>query len=95
MPVIRCFPLQAGWANFVLGYNGRVVTGFQLGTLSERHSDDMGAEADSALDLKKSIDIGMQPNAAGVRANYVEIYEPDVLAENLQPVLRDGASLFK
>ena len=81
--------------DFVQGYNGRVVTGFQLRTSCERHSGDMGAEGDPALALKKSIDIGMQPNAAGVRANYVEIYEPDVVADDLQPVLRDGASLFK
>jgi hypothetical protein len=79
----------------VIGYNGSVVTGFQLRTSCERHSGDMGAEGDPALALKKSIDIGMQPNAAGVRANYVEIYQPDVVADDLQPVLRDGASLFK
>jgi len=81
--------------DFVIGYNGSVVTGFQLRTSCERHSGDMGAEGDPALALKKSIDIGMQPNAAGVRANYVEIYQPDVVADDLQPVLRDGASLFK
>jgi hypothetical protein len=45
--------------------------------------------------LKKSIDIGLQPNSAGQRVNYLEIYEPDVLADDLQPVLRDGALLFK
>ena len=81
--------------DFMLGYNGRVITGFQLRTSCERNSGDMGAEGDPALALKKSIDIGMQPNAAGVRANYLEIYEPDVLADDLQPVLRDGAALFK
>ena len=37
----------------------------------------------------------MAPNAAGHRANYVEIYEPDVLAAEMQPVLSYGASLFK
>lgn len=37
---------------------------------------------------------GMAPNNAGRRANYLEIYEPDVLANELQPVLRYGASLF-
>ena len=36
-----------------------------------------------------------QPNAAGVCANYVKIYEPDVVADELPPVLRDGAWLFK
>jgi hypothetical protein len=44
--------------------------------------------------LRRSIDKGMQPNNAGKRANYVEIYEPDVLADEMQPVLRYGASLF-
>jgi hypothetical protein len=37
----------------------------------------------------------MQPNAAGRHVNYLEIYAPDVLADEMQPVLRDGASLFK
>jgi hypothetical protein len=81
--------------DFMLDYNGRIITGFQLRTSCERNSGDMGAEGDPALALKKSIDIGMQPNAAGLRANYLEIYEPDVLADDLQPVLRDGALLFK
>jgi hypothetical protein len=81
--------------DFVLGYNGRVVTGFQLRTSCERNSGDMGAEGNPSLSLKKSIDIGMQPNAAGQHVNYLEIYEPDVVADDLQPVLRDGASLFK
>jgi hypothetical protein len=82
-------------AGFVIEYNGRVITGFQLRTSCERNSGDMGAEGNPALALKKSIDIGMQPNAAGRHVNYLEIYEPDVLAEDLQPVLREGASLFK
>ncbi len=81
--------------DFVIGYNGRVITGFQLRTSCERHSGDMGAEGNAALALKKSIDIGLQPNTAGQHANYLEIYQPDVVADDLQPVLRDGASLFK
>jgi hypothetical protein len=81
--------------DFVIGYNGRVITGFQLRTSCERHSGDMGAEGNPALALKKSIDIGMQPNSAGRHVNYLEIYEPDVLADDLQLVLRDGASLLK
>jgi hypothetical protein len=81
--------------DFVIGYNGRVITGFQLRTSCERHSGDMGAEGNPPLALKNSIHIGMQPNNAGQRANYLEIYEPDVLADDLQPVLREGASLFK
>ena len=81
--------------DFVISYNGRVITGFQLRTSCERHSGDMGAEGNPALALKKSIEIGLQPNTAGRHVDYLEIYEPDVLADDLQPVLRDGASLFK
>ena len=80
---------------FVIGYNGRVITGLQLRTSCERNSGNMGAEGNPPLALKKSIDIGMQPNATGQHINYLEIYEPDVLADDLQPVLRDGALLFK
>ena len=80
---------------YVLGYNGRVITGMQLRTSCERNSGDMGAEGNPALALKKSIDIGMQTNSAGQHINYMEIYEPDVLADDLQPVLRNGAALFK
>jgi hypothetical protein len=77
-----------------ISYNGRIVTGFQLRTSCERNSGNMGAEGDPPLALKKSIDRGMQPNDASRRVNYLEIYEPDVLADDLQPVLRYGASLF-
>ena len=54
----------------------------------------MGAEGDPQLALKKAIDRGTQPNGNGYRINYLEIYEPDVLAEEMQPVLRSAASLF-
>jgi hypothetical protein len=80
---------------FVIGYNGRVITGFQLRTSCERNSGDMGAERNPPLALKRSIDKGMQPNDAGQHVNYLEIYEPDVLADDMQPELREGASLFK
>jgi hypothetical protein len=81
--------------DFVIGYNGRVVTGLQLRTSCERNSGDMGAEGNPALALRNSIDIGTRPNGAGQRINYLEIYEPDVLADDLQPVLREGAALFR
>jgi hypothetical protein len=80
---------------FVIGYNGQVITGLQLRTSCEHHSGDMGAEGNPVLALKRSLDIGTQTNSSGQRVNYIEIYEPDVLADNLQPVLRDGAALFK
>jgi hypothetical protein len=79
----------------VISYNGRVITGFQLRTSCLRNSGNMGAEGDPPLALKKSINRGMQPNNNGHRVNYLEIYEPDVLAQEMQPVLQYGASLFK
>ena len=79
----------------VISYNGRIITGFQLRTSCERNSGDMGAEGDPPLALRKSINRGMQPNSAGHRINYLEIYEPDVVADDMQPVLRYGASLFQ
>jgi hypothetical protein len=81
--------------DFVISYNGRIITGFQLRTSCERNSGNMGAEGDPPLALKRSIDKGMKPNNAGQHVNYLEIYEPDVLADEMQPVLRYGASLFK
>jgi len=45
--------------------------------------------------LKKSIARGMEPNTDGKHVDYLEIYEGDVLADMMQSVLRDGASLFK
>jgi hypothetical protein len=79
----------------VISYNGRVITGFQLRTSCLRNSGNMGAEGDPPLALKKSINRGMQPNNNGHLVNYLEIYEPDVLAREMQPVLQYGASLFK
>jgi hypothetical protein len=80
--------------DFVIGYSGRAITGFQLRTSCERNSGDMGAEGDPPLALQRSIDKGMRRNNAGRHVNYLEIYEPDVLADEMQPVLRRGASLF-
>ena len=80
---------------FVISYNGRIVTGFQLRTSCVRNSGNMGAEGNPPLALRKSINRGMKPNSAGQHVNYLEIYEPDVLANEMQPVLRYGASLFK
>lgn len=79
----------------VISYNGRTVTGFQLRTSCIRNSGNMGAEGDPQLALKKAINRGTQPNSNGYRINYLEIYEPDVLANQMQPMLSYGASLFK
>jgi Beta-galactosidase len=81
--------------DFLAGYSGRVITGLQMGTNAKHSSGKMGAEGDPPLALRKSIDKGMRPNNTGHHINYLEIQEPDVLAEEMQPVLRYGASLFE
>ena len=100
--VLQNSDLHAGAENqqpatsFVMSYGGRIITGLQtrcaakLGTCSAA----MGAEGDPPLALRKSIDLGTRPNSAGQHVNYLEIYEADVLADDMQPVLRYAASLF-
>jgi hypothetical protein len=78
----------------VIGHSGRIITGLQMRSAAEGSSGVMGAEGNPSLALKKSIDKGMQPNTAGRRVNYLEIYEGDVLADEMQPILRYAASLF-
>jgi hypothetical protein len=93
---------------FIIGYNGRIVTGFQMKTSAEYDSQGMGAAGDPPLALQRSIDFAMEPNkmAANHRPGecpdclgsyivYLEIYEPDVLADEMQSVLRGAASLFE
>ncbi len=88
---------QSPATSFVMSYSGHIITGLEmrcaaeLGTCSEA----MGANGDPPLALRRSIDKGMKPNNAGRHVNYLEIYEPDVLADEMQSVLRYGASLFK
>lgn len=81
---------------FIIEYNGRIITGFQMGGGMEGviGSRKMGAPGDPALALRRSIDLAMEPNSSGQHVNYVEIYEPDVLPAAMQSVLRDEASLF-
>ncbi len=80
--------------SFVMSYSGRVITGLEMRSSAERGSTGQGAPGNPPLALRRSIDKGMQPNKAGQHVNYLEIYEPDVLADEMQPVLRYGASLF-
>jgi len=88
-------PDQHPVTELVIGYSGRVITGLQMRCPAERCSQAMGAEGNPPLALRKSIDRGMTPNSAGVRVHYLEIYEPDVLADEMQSVLQYAASLFK
>src|SRR5260370_14148180 len=79
----------------VKDHSGQVATGFMMSTADTLRSQRMGGEDNPPLALRKSIDQGMRPNNAGQRVNYLEIYEPDVLADEMQPVLRYASSLFK
>jgi hypothetical protein len=89
-------PNQQPPTGFVMSYSGRVITGLEMRCAAERGtcSAAMGAAGNPPLALRRSIDKGMEPNSAGHHVNYLEIYEPDVLADEMQPVLRYGASLF-
>jgi hypothetical protein len=79
---------------FVIGYIGRAITGFQLRTSAENNSAIMGAEGDPSLALTKSIAYATVTNSAGQRVNYVEIYKADVLAPDMQTALSTAAAIF-
>jgi hypothetical protein len=79
---------------FVIGYNGRVITGLEMRGGAEGASRVMGAQGNPPQALRKSIAIAMTPNANGQHINYLEISKPDVIAQEMQPVLRDAASSF-
>jgi hypothetical protein len=90
-------PNQHPVTDFVMSYSGRVITGLEMRCTAELGtcSAALGGEGDPPLALKKSIAKGMEPNTEGKHVDYLEIYEGDVLADDMQSVLRDGASLFK
>jgi hypothetical protein len=75
---------------FLKGYSGRIVTGFMLRT--SVRGPGMGDPGDPSLTLRKTIDKATQPNPSGERIDYLEIYEPDIVASDLQPGLNYGAS---
>jgi len=79
---------------FVLNYNGRAVTGYQLRTNCLNNPVNMSGQTDPAIALQLSIENGMQLNDIGKHADYIETYNPDVDAAIMQPVLQWGASLF-
>jgi len=87
-------PVRHPATQLVIGYSGRVITGLQMRTSAERESADMGGAGSPPLAFRRSIDLGMERNSAGQRIDYLEIYAPDVVADDLQPALHYGASLF-
>ena len=78
---------------FLFGYNGRAITGLQMRTSASNEGMGAPGTAPSVI-LQQAIDKGLQPNAAGQHATYLEIYERDVLDDSMQSVLSNGASLF-
>jgi hypothetical protein len=79
----------------LIGYSGRIITGLQMRSGAEGGgSAAMGAEGNPPLALRRSVDKGMARNEAGQHINYLEVYKPDVLADEMQPVLQYAASLF-
>jgi hypothetical protein len=82
---------------YIIDHIGEVLTGFQMGGAMEGAvgSAKQGAAGNPPLALRKSIDLAMEHNTAGQHVDFVEIYEPDVVPADMQPVLRYGASLFE
>jgi hypothetical protein len=78
----------------VIRFNGLIITAFGMRTSAESSAKDMGAPGNPPLALRKSIDLAMERNKAGHHVSYVEIYEQDVLAAEIQPVLQYAATLF-
>jgi hypothetical protein len=78
----------------LISYSGRLITGLQMRTGAEGSSAVMGAEGNPPLALRRSIDKGMERNDLGRHVNYLEVYKPDVLADDMQPVLGYAASLL-
>jgi hypothetical protein len=68
---------------YVIGYIGRVLTGFQ-----------MGPAAKSPMELRKAVLIGLQKNSAGLHVNYFEVHHVNVIATNYRSVLTYAASLL-
>jgi hypothetical protein len=79
-------PSNAGGYELVKSYSGKVVIGFQLTTSALSHPTNMG-DADGATALQKSLQKGLDAHA-----QFLEVYEPDVLTPDAQGVLAGVAS---
>jgi hypothetical protein len=76
----------------MISHAGRVITGMQMRTSAEGDSAVMGAAGNPPAALKASVDLGLRRGPGGHHINYLEIYEPDVIAPEMQPVLQFAAS---
>ncbi len=71
----------SGAYDVVKSYGGKVVIGYQLVTSAIQHPADMG-DADGATALQKSLQRGVD-----AKAQFLEVWEPDVLSPAAQDVL--------
>jgi hypothetical protein len=86
-------PDAQGGLAFVSGFIGSAVTGYMMRATAT--GTGMGDPGDPPpMRLKDAINKGMALNGAGQHVDFLEIYEPDILAADMQPVLEYGASLF-
>jgi hypothetical protein len=75
-----------GGYDLVKSYSGKVVIGFQLTTSAMLHPTNMG-DPDGATALEKSLQKGLDAHA-----QFLEVYEPDVLSPAAQNVLATFAN---
>ncbi len=75
-----------GAYDLVKSYRGKVVIGYQLVTSAMLHPTDMG-DPDGAAALQKSLQRGLD-----AKADFLEVWEPDVLSPAAQDVLAATAS---
>jgi hypothetical protein len=78
----------------VRSYSGRIATGFQLSTAATRNPEKMGDASNPVNALRASIAKGLVPNDHGARIRYLQIYEPDVINPDMQPVLVEAAKVL-
>lgn len=74
-------PSNSGGYDLVKSYGGKVMIGFQLTTSAMSHPTNMG-DPDGATALQKSLQKGLDAHA-----QFLEVYEPDVLNPDAQNVL--------
>ncbi|HVO43777.1 MAG TPA: beta-galactosidase [Aggregatilineales bacterium] len=77
---------NSGGYDLVKSYSGKIVIGFQLTTSAMLHPVNMG-DPDRATALQKSLQKGIDAHA-----QFLEVYEPDVLSSAAQDVLANFAS---
>ena len=97
VPMCDCLQLgadrQAG-IDKVLGLSGRFVTGLEMGcrvTAPGCAANAMGAPGDPSRGFTNALDRAFRPTASGKHISFLEIYEGDFLAPEMQDVLRDAA----